>query len=76
MVAFVSPKKSVTSLSKQLAEIGERISDRKQTDLRFTHDLSKSLLSVLRAYQTARKDGMKRSSIEKVDAAIEKLLSE
>ena len=66
--------KSMTALTRILSDIGGRISDRKQTDLRFTHDLSKSLLSVVRAYQDAKKKRFSRTSIDKIDAAIKKIL--
>ena len=66
--------RSFTSISKQLSEIEERIRMRKQSDLRDCHDIAKSLLSVLRAYQLAKKSGFKRENVEKVDSAIEKVL--
>lgn len=64
---------SVTSLSKQLSEISERITDRKQSDLRFCHGVAKKAIAVARAYQAATKNG---GGDPKIDKAMEGLLSE
>jgi Mg2+ and Co2+ transporter CorA len=67
--------RSITAISKQLSQIENRITARKQSDLRECHGLAKSLLPVLRSYQKAKKSGFKREFVDKVDAAIEKALA-
>lgn len=66
--------RSITAISDQLFKIKGRVKMRKQSDLRECNDLAISLLTVLRAYQIARKSGFKRESVEKVDKAVEAAL--